>query len=484
MREDFQQDSFSRKESDKEEEKNDEESLRKIQLNLLNMEFDLTMINKLFENYNIKDEEQAIYYLQPIEGIWMHPFIKKKNTSNQEKIRNLFFSKNKISKNSKCEICDDKLINHIDKNNYELTSENSSILSNNKSQNKNNNESNNSNNSNNSKHKCGICMGEIDHPIKIPKCNHTFCYECFVSYILSKIDSNSIEKIPCPNHNCFNKQLPEEYFLSFLIENELIKYQSLKEENEIRKNPNKIQCPYCKSYALIEKKKKDDLNTSYNTQSTNSKKSIPQQKVYCIEKNHEFCSCGRPIHKGKCIEDSVKDYLNKQKVKKCPRCGAYIKKDSGCNHMICPICKYEFCWLCLKVSLPNHYSVGPCAGLQYIDENQFSYRYGYIIRIIQNFLLSVFVLISYFSLVISPFPFVIYYIFIEINEIDIFYIRKLKGLRLVLYQFTICFVGFCILCVYNILLVFGFSFIVIGKVFYNIINSKKRFLNNELLLDD
>ena len=78
MREDFQQESFSRKESNLEEEKNDEENLRKIQLNLLNMNFDLIMVNKLFENYNIKDEEQAINYLQPVEGIWMHPFIKKK----------------------------------------------------------------------------------------------------------------------------------------------------------------------------------------------------------------------------------------------------------------------------------------------------------------------------------------------------------------------------------------------------------------------
>ena len=119
MREDFQQESFIKEESNKEEEeKSDEERLRKIQINLLNMQFDLTMINKLFENYNIKDEEQAIYYLQPIEGIWMHPFIKKKNTSNQEKIRNLFFSKNKLSQNSKCEICNDKLINHMNKNNW------------------------------------------------------------------------------------------------------------------------------------------------------------------------------------------------------------------------------------------------------------------------------------------------------------------------------------------------------------------------------
>jgi len=479
MREDFQQESFIKEESNKEEEeKSDEERLRKIQINLLNMQFDLTMINKLFENYDIKDEEQAIYYLQPIEGIWMHPFIKKKTTSNQEKIRNLFFSKNKLSQNSKCEICNDKLINHMNKNNYELTSENSSILSNNKS--------NNLNNSHNSNNKCGICMDKIEHPIKIPKCNHTFCYDCFVSYILSKINSNSIDKISCPNHTCLNKELPEEFFLSFLIEEELLKYQSLKEENDINKNPNKIQCPYCKSYALIEKKKKYDLNTSNNTQSTNSKKSIPQQKVYCIQNKHEFCSCGRPIHKGKCIEDSVKDYLNKQNVKKCPRCGAYIKKDSGCNHMICPICKYEFCWLCLKASLPNHYNVGSCAGLQFIDENNFSYRYGFIFEILKNIFIGFWFLILYFLFVITPFPLFVYLIFIEIEEINIFYINKLKGFKLIIYKFTLFFVCLSILCVYNIICVFGYAFFIITKVLLFLYISKfiKIGRNNDNFLND
>ena len=52
--------------------------LRQIQENLLNMQFDLTMINKIFENYEIKNEEEAINYLIPIDGLWMHPFIPKK----------------------------------------------------------------------------------------------------------------------------------------------------------------------------------------------------------------------------------------------------------------------------------------------------------------------------------------------------------------------------------------------------------------------
>ena len=39
------------------------------------MQFDLTMINKILENYNIESEEEAIDYLIQENGLWNHPFI-------------------------------------------------------------------------------------------------------------------------------------------------------------------------------------------------------------------------------------------------------------------------------------------------------------------------------------------------------------------------------------------------------------------------
>ena len=32
----------------------------------------------------------------------------------------------------------------------------------------------------------------------------------------------------------------------------------------------------------------------------------------------------------------------------CPNCEVYISKNGGCPHMVCNLCKYEFCWLCLQ----------------------------------------------------------------------------------------------------------------------------------------
>ena len=49
------------------------------------------------------------------------------------------------------------------------------------------------------------------------------------------------------------------------------------------------------------------------------------------------------------------------------------KKNNGCNHMTCgnPLCKYEFCWLCMNEAVPNHYDFGPCAGKQFFDPDSF-----------------------------------------------------------------------------------------------------------------
>ena len=37
-----------------------------------------------------------------------------------------------------------------------------------------------------------------------------------------------------------------------------------------------------------------------------------------------------------------------------------------------PICKYEFCWLCMNEAVPGHYEFGECADKQFYDPDSFS----------------------------------------------------------------------------------------------------------------
>ena len=38
-----------------------------------------------------------------------------------------------------------------------------------------------------------------------------------------------------------------------------------------------------------------------------------------------------------------------------------------------PACRYEFCWICMQETVPNHYDYGPCAGKQFLDTESLVY---------------------------------------------------------------------------------------------------------------
>jgi hypothetical protein len=211
-------------------------------------------------------------------------------------------------------------------------------------------------------------MGEFENPIEMEKCKHKFCQECFNSYLVNLINHNRIDEIPCPKKNCQNKKLTEEFFSQYLSEQEYFKFRQFKAQNEIARDAKKIFCPLCDSYASI-----DGITQKYDSNDPNYKKST----LKC-QKGHEFCSCGRPLHENDCYHDNKEflEFMSQEKIKKCPKCGFLIKKMKGCNHMTCgnPICRYEFCWLCMKEAVPNHFDYGPCQGKQFFDPESFAYR--------------------------------------------------------------------------------------------------------------
>ncbi|CAD5230695.1 unnamed protein product [Bursaphelenchus okinawaensis] len=55
--------------------------------------------------------------------------------------------------------------------------------------------------------------------------------------------------------------------------------------------------------------------------------------------------------------DTTGEFFKPGDLKACPRCGTLIVKmnDGSCNHMVCPMCQADFCWLCLKEISDLHY---------------------------------------------------------------------------------------------------------------------------------
>ena len=405
------------------------------------------MVNKILSIFNIKTEEEAIDYLIKSEnGLWNHPFIPKEEETEEEMLaqskdsfnnvlnkiniikEKIYFNKNNnnnLLDNSNdnvniidnkikaikepnediCEICgESKQFHSIKEFNFNNINNNKFLEINNIfkdnlikveniSEEKINDNffisrENEEEDENINQNKCQICMDELDEPVKIEKCNHKFCHECFHSYLVNLIKNNKIDNIPCPKNKCKNKKLSEDFFSKYLTKDEYLKYNLFKAQNEIARDSKKVFCPLCDSYATIEENSLQIIDSN----SPNYVKST----LKC-QKGHEFCTCGRPIHEGNCYHDGIefKKFIDKENIKKCPKCGFLIKKNKGCNHMICgnPTCKYEFCWLCLQESTPDHYEFGPCAGKQFEDTESILYGHPCLEKLFNVLMVIVFIIL-------------------------------------------------------------------------------------------
>jgi hypothetical protein len=507
-----------------------------LQQNLMRMGFDLIMINKIISIFKIQTENEAIDYLiKSDDGMWNHPFIPKEINPDEEnnvfldqpkammnnvltRINSLGISNsikertsNLLQNDSKsgeirieediCEICGESKNFHKIKdylapveNNSTFRNDNYSndIILNNNNNNILNDEDKNillvkdnimNNDQNNNIQKeekkeeeedinpneCPICMGDFENPIEIEKCKHKFCQECFNSYLVNLINNNRIDEIACPKKNCSNKKLPEEFFSQYLSEQEYYKYRQFRAQNDIARDSKKIFCPLCDSYAQIE-----GITEKYDSNNPNYKKST----LKC-QKGHEFCSCGRPLHENDCYHDEkeFKEFLESEKIKKCPKCGFLIKKNKGCNHMTCgnPICRYEFCWLCMKEAIPNHFEYGPCAGKQFYDPDSFSYRLQQthpclycIFSLFQCLFVFLSIIIGFLAVPAFGLTFIAYGV---ISENDSLAGNKNKFIRRTLYLICFC-VCLCIqslayiawACIFAIIGIIV-SFVIISLVF-------------------
>ena len=205
-------------------------NIKNIQKNLIMMGFDIIMINKVLSIFKIKTEEEAIdYFIKSENGMWNHPFIPKKEETEEEILgqskddNNSFFSKiytikqtissNKNDDNSKddiinndnindnktmlikevdediCEICGESKQFHLIK---EFNSDNNNIAKENiifednliKKDNNNIISKENDEDEDINKNECQICLDELDNPVILENCQHQFCFECFHSYLV------------------------------------------------------------------------------------------------------------------------------------------------------------------------------------------------------------------------------------------------------------------------------------------------------------
>jgi hypothetical protein len=288
---------------------------------------------------------------------------------------------------------------------------------------------------------CTICLSLLTDAYVL-KCNHEYCRPCITEYLKAKISVNEIEGVPCPQGVKVCETIIEEAVIKELVSDaDFQKFQKFKKTKEIIKAGG-VLCPMpnCEGYT--------------------NETSVDTQFLVCSS-GHPFCRlCLQAAHDGiNCDNKLENEFLNwakqNKQVRKCPRCGFYIQKNEGCNHMTCASCKYQFCWLCMKEYKSNHYSdfLSGCYRLQNSTNVIYNSPLGRILKRIAFILLILLAVV-----LVIPFPSVLIAVFSHYTyrkfDLRIFSRRKRSCLNAT-YLFTVIALSIALIPLGYMLLAFA-----------------------------
>lgn len=212
------------------------------------------------------------------------------------------------------------------------------------------------------------------------ECGHKFCFDCVKEYFTFCITEKHLDKLKCLHKNC-PKVISNPKLLSFLDEKTLQKYLKFLKNDEITKDNNKIHCPYpdCDSYAYFNNNNTNNTNTTiFDLDNINRTPTVFASRILnpisnrnekdfqCVtcENGHKFCTQCLSLnwHLGQeCFSKEENEFFkyiqeNGHDMKNCPLCGVWTDKTTGCNHMKCSSCRYQWCWVCKGEFVDNHYT--------------------------------------------------------------------------------------------------------------------------------
>ena len=229
---------------------------------------------------------------------------------------------------------------------------------------------------------CLICYSnelKEENSLKM-ECGHKFCFDCYKYYIKDKIE-NGIVNIKCLMAGCINI-IPDKIIKQFSTQDLYRKYIKFKKRNLYIENMKKglIPCihPDCEEW--INYKEGDDINVKCN-------------------QGHRFCAkCKQKQHKGKRCKLYDRKINIDSRIKPCPNCNYLIEKNNKDNKIICPMCNFIFCWLCLGKCSQFHYyiiNVRGCPLLRYSDPKNSKILNNNFIQCIWFFFSFIFTLIAF-----------------------------------------------------------------------------------------
>lgn len=198
---------------------------------------------------------------------------------------------------------------------------------------------------------CVICYCDytVSDGVCLRGCGHTFCQECFTTYVRTKTKDGEVlpNQMKCPTGKECDSPLVQADVLACLdTPQEQDRYLRLTLSRCIDSQDTMGCCPTA------------GCSFQFEWDEENRKLDCPLcQKSYCL-----VCQIG-PWHSGiRCEQyqkenpknssggddeddEAFKSFASKQKLKQCPKCKFWVEKSFGCNAMHCR-CNLVFCYVC------------------------------------------------------------------------------------------------------------------------------------------
>ena len=192
---------------------------------------------------------------------------------------------------------------------------------------------------------CDICLQSLStrkiKTITMNNCARKFHLDCVKAYVKSCFESSNLP-IKCPEKTC-NHYIGESIIASLVTDKELALFKKKVRVEKALRYPDKYV--FCAT---------TDCEHIYDMMLMDS----PDIKLNCPSCLKSTCLCCRVTFHTGLTCDEYQDYtpedygafqmICNQKWQKCWKCGFWVEKNEGCNHITCK-CEYQFCYICGKV---------------------------------------------------------------------------------------------------------------------------------------